>query len=304
MAVRSLGYWGFEVSDRAGWQWLLADALGLMRTEDGSDGAHVYRIDEYQSRIRVYEGPLDDVSFIGWEVGSSAELAEVKERLSGAGYAVEDGNDALCRARSVEELFTVRDPDGVRTEIFWGPQIAVQPFYSAGAPGGFIGAPNGAGHHVIVVQDREKTLSFYRDLLGLKLTDYIRSEEEGRPKVLVTFMHANPRHHSLAFVEVPFKPKRKMQHFALQAADMSAVGLAYDRLLARETPIAMTLGHHPNCQSFSFYVRSPSGVDVEYAWGTIDVDDTTWVPKTYSQLSDWGHKVGVDLIEADEPAGI
>ena len=304
MTVQSLGYWGFEVSDRAAWQRLLVDGLGLMRSEDGVDGAHVYRIDAYQSRLQLYEGLRDDISFIGWEVGGPAELAALSRRLEQAGYSIEIGDAALCRARFVEEMFTVLDPDGVRTELFWGPRIAVQPFFSSQAPGGFVGAPNGAGHHVIVVRDHKKTLAFYRDLLGLKLTDYIRSDEDGRPKVLVTFMHSNPRHHSLAFVEAPFKPKRKMQHFALQVRDMSAVGRAYDRLLAADTPIAMTLGHHPNCQSFSFYVRSPSGVDIEYAWGTIDVDDSTWVPKTYSQLSDWGHKVGLDLIEADEPVGV
>ncbi|HKY83121.1 MAG TPA: VOC family protein [Sphingobium sp.] len=303
MAVHSLGYWGFEVSDRAAWRQLLVDALGLMRAAKGSDGADVYRIDSYESRIRVYEGPLDDVSFIGWEVSGPAELALLKVQLQEAGYAIDEGDDELRRARSVEDIFVVHDPDGLRTELFWGAKMAAQPFSSPLVPGGFVGEPNGVGHHVLIVRDREKALSFYRDLLGLKLSDYIRSEEEGRPQILITFMHANPRHHSLAFAEVPFKPKRKMQHFALQVSDMSAVGLAYDRLLSGDLPMAMTLGHHPNCQSFSFYVRSPSGLDLEYAWGTIDIDDDSWVPKTYSQLSDWGHKVGVDLIEADESAG-
>ncbi|HKY82234.1 MAG TPA: VOC family protein [Sphingobium sp.] len=304
MSVRSLGYWGFEVSDRTAWRRLLVDALGLMEAAKGSDGADVYRIDTYESRIRIHEGPLDDVTFIGWEVGGPAELASLKARLQEAGCAIEEGNAELCRARCVEDLFVTYDPDGVRTELFWGPKMAAQPFWSPRAPGGFVGAPNGVGHHVLIVRDRENTLSFYRDLLGLKLSDYIRSEEEGRPQILVTFMHANPRHHSLAFAEVPFKPKRKMQHFALQVNDMSAVGLAYDRLLSGDLPIAMTLGHHPNCQSLSFYVRSPSGLDIEYSWGTIDIDDESWVPRTYSQLSDWGHKVGVDLIEAEEPAGV
>ena len=50
------------------------------------------------------------------------------------------------------------------------------------------------------------------------------------------------------------------------------------------------------------------GVD-HYELGTayghvaIEVDDAAWLPKTFSQLSDWGHKVGVNLIEADEPIG-
>ena len=297
MAVRSLGYWGFEVSDRSAWQQLLVDQLGLLRAENGGDNAHVYRIDRYQSRIRLYEGSADDVDFIGWEVSGPAELDAMAQDLRNNGYDVRTGDAALAKARCVEGLILVDDPDGVRTEIFWGAEIAARPFVSPLVPGGFVGAPNGVGHHVLLVRDREKTMGFYRDILGLKLSDYIRSEDPDRPQLLVTFMHANPRHHSFAFAEIPFRPKRKMQHFAFQVASMSDVGLAYDRILAAGTPVAMTLGHHPNCGSFSFYARTPSGIDFEFSWGTHQIDDATWVPKTYPQLSDWGHKVELDLIE-------
>lgn len=297
--VISLGYWGFEVSEREAWRHFLVDVLGLTGAERDTDGADVFRIDEYRSRLRIYDGPTDDVAFVGWEVAGPAELAEVGASLRQAGHEVVTGGAELAKARRVEDLLVLEDPDGVRTEIFWGAEIAATPFVSPLVPAGFVGSAEGVGHHVLVVRDREKTLGFYRDLLGLKLSDYIRSDEPGRPSLLVTFMHANTRHHSLAFAEVPFKPKRKMQHISFQVASMTDVGRAYDRVLAAETPVAMSLGHHPNCDSFSFYVRSPSGVDVEFAWGTRRIDDAIWAPKTYSQLSDWGHKVGLDLIEPD-----
>lgn len=299
-SVSSLGYWGIEASDRAAWRHFLVDHLGLVATTPGLDGADVYRIDSYESRIRIHEGPADDVAYIGWEVAGAGELAAIRDRLVSAGHAVEAGGPALARERAVEDIIVFQDPDGIRTELFWGPKIAPRRFVSPLASGGFVAAPNGIGHHVIVVRDREATFAFYRDMLGLKLSDYIRSESPDRPPLFVTFMHANPRHHSLAFAEIPFKPKRKLQHIALQLASMSDVGLAYDRLLSAETPMAMTLGHHPNCDSFSFYVRSPSGIDVEYSWGTREVDDETWTPKTYPELSDWGHKIGLDLIEPAE----
>lgn len=297
--VISLGYWGFEVTDRSAWQHFLVDLLGLSGGVRDADGADVFRVDEYRSRLRLYEGPADDVSFIGWEVAGPAALAEIASALRTAGHEVQAGGPDLAKARRVEDLIVLDDPDGVRTEIFWGPEVAAVPFASPLVTSGFVASAEGVGHHVLVVRDRDKTLAFYRDLLGLKLSDYIRSEGPDRPALLVTFMHANTRHHSLAFAEVPFKPKRKMQHIAFQVAAMSDVGRAYDRILADGAPIAMALGHHPNCDSFSFYVRSPSGIDVEYAWGTRAIDETSWVPKTYSQLSDWGHKVELELIEQD-----
>jgi 2,3-dihydroxybiphenyl 1,2-dioxygenase len=268
-----------------------------MEGPPGADGADVYRIDAYESRVRIYEGPSDDVAFIGWEVSGPQALADIAARLSSAGHRSTPGGPKLAKERQVEDLIFLEDPDGVRTEIFWGPQIASRPFHSPLTVGGFAGAPHGVGHHVLVVRDRERTLAFYRDLLGLKLSDFIRAEGAGRPPVLLTFLHANPRHHSLAFAEVPFTPKRKLQHIALHVNEMSDVGFAFDRLLSEKTPIAMSLGHHPNCGSFSFYARSPSGIDVEFAWGTREIDDSTWIPRTYSETSDWGHKVHLPLIE-------
>lgn len=297
MGIRSLGYWGFEVRDPEAWRNLLVSQLGLVEGPKGTDGADVYRNDAYASRIRIQPGEADDIAFIGWEVGGTSELAEMAGKLESGGYAVTTDTAELARHRQVEDLILVEDPDGVRTEIFWGPQIAERPFSSPLVPNGFVAAPNGVGHHVLIVRDREKTMAFYCDILGLRLSDYIRAGGGDGPELLVTFLHANARHHSFAFAQVPFIPKRKMQHFSVQVADMSDVGFAYDRCLAAGTPVAMTPGHHPNCLSFSFYVRTPSGIDVEYSWGSREVDDETWVPKTYSQLSDWGHKVELDLIE-------
>lgn len=302
MEVKSLGYWGIEASDRAAWRHFLVDLLGLMEGAPGADGADVYRIDDYASRVRIYEGPADDVAFIGWEVAGPQALDDISARLAAGGYPARPGGPELAKARNVEDLIVLEDPDGVRTEIFWGPKIAAKPFLSPAAVSGFVTSSHGLGHHVFVVKDRERTFAFYRDLLGLQLSDYIRSEPPDRPPLLVTFMHAkgvdaNSRHHSFAFAEVPFTPKRRLHHIALHVGQISDVGLAYDRLLAEVAPITMTLGHHPNCQSFSFYARSPSGIDVEYAWGTREIDDKTWTPRTYPELSDWGHKIQLELIE-------
>ena len=297
MGVRSLGYWGFEVSDPQAWTTFLVDQLGMVEGDRGADGSHAFRLDAYASRIRLHQGPSDDIAYIGWEVSSARDLNDQASKLEAAGYAITQGSGELAQLRQVEDLIVVYDPDGVRTEIFWGPRFSPKPFASPIVPKGFVAAPNGPGHHVLVVQDCDKTNHFYCDLLGLRLSDYIKSVEPDRPELVVTFLHANARHHSFAFAEVPFTPKRKMQHFAVQVADMSDVGLAYDRCLAAGHPVAMTLGHHPNCLSFSFYVRTPSGIDLEYTWGSREVDDTTWMPKAYSQLSDWGHQVKLDLIE-------
>ena len=45
-----------------------------------------------------------------------------------------------------------------------------------------------------------------------------------------------------------------------------------------------------NCYLLSFYTMSPSGFDVEFGWGAIEVDDDSWHVKVHHTNSAWGHK--------------
>ena len=70
---------------------------------------------------------------------------------------------------------------------------------------------------------------------------------------------------------------------------MDDVGLCWDRVLRAGHRVAQTLGRHPNDRMFSFYAYTPSGFQFEYGWGGREVDDDTWEPTTYDQISEWGH---------------
>jgi hypothetical protein len=71
---------------------------------------------------------------------------------------------------------------------------------------------------------------------------------------------------------------------------MSAVGCAFDRSRDSGTPIAMSPGDRPNDEAFSFYAKTPNGIEIEFGWGALQVDDEVWQPRTYSQAIDWGHR--------------
>jgi len=40
----------------------------------------------------------------------------------------------------------------------------------------------------------------------------------------------------------------------------------------------------------SFYLRTPSGFNVEYGWGAREVDDSTWQVQVHTAGSIWGHQ--------------
>ena len=290
--VERLGYVGFEVPNPKDWAAFFCDVVGLMPGDPRPDGSLAFRLDEYAQRFVVSEGPADDVAFVGWEVKDANALGAMQRRLREAGVSVAEGDPALAAARRVEQVIFFDDPNGIRTEIFWGPAIGESPFHSAQVPSGFLTGTCGLGHVVFGARDWQQTFDFYVGVMGLRLSDYIKAQPFPGIDLHITFLHANPRHHSYAFLVPPFLLPKKLQHFMIEAREMSAVGRAFDRFRDSGTPIVMSLGHHPNDGAFSFYAKTPSGIEIEFGWGGLLVDDEAWQPRTYSQLSDWGHRRG------------
>nr|BAC00789.1 extradiol dioxygenase [Rhodococcus sp. YK2]BAG80723.1 extradiol dioxygenase [Terrabacter sp. YK3] len=287
--VKELAYVGYEVSDLAAWEHFGVDLLGMQFGEKTTSG-FTLRTDHKAHRWVVEAGAADDLVVSGYEVASEPELDAIVQGLGSAGFEVTEGDAALAADRKVDRIFVTTDPMGNRVELVSGFADAETPFESTKLLGSFVTGNGGAGHQVLLTGDvsREEYLAFYVDLLGFKISDII--VEEVAPGIVadLIFLHCNPRHHTVAFGKLPF-PK-VTHHFMLEVSDIRDVGLAYDRCLDARQPFEMTLGMHPNDRMFSFYVRTPSGFNVEYGWGALLIDDETWEVKTLDRLHSWGHR--------------
>lgn len=271
-----LGSLGFEVADIAVWDHFFTSVLGVVNVGSGR-----YRNDGHAWRFQLTEGPSDDLAFVGWEF-TDDELDAALLRLRAAGHEVAEADPTV---RGVKRRYVVIDPAGISTELSSGPALAHEPFRSEVVPRGFVADELGLGHLVLSTLDKEASVRFYTELLGVKLSDHIVTEFFGH-KVDISFFHANARHHSVAFGG---PQKKRLHHFMLEARTMDDVGLAFDRALKGGVRIFQTLGRHPNDRMFSFYAFTPSGFQFEFGWGGREVDDTTWEPTTYGQISEWGH---------------
>ncbi len=289
MAISQLGYLGLSVGKLEEWEKLATRVLGLEVGRRGDDGSLFLRMDEYDWRIALHPGAADDVAYLGWEVPDEEALAEAVDRLKQHGATVRDGDAAKLEARGVCGLVDVVDPAGVAHEIYYGPRVRFeQPFRPSRAHSGFLTGSLGIGHAVLVIPDAEAGLRFYRDALGFRISDYIFLRPAPNFELKLHFMHANPRHHSLAFAQAPL-PKR-LNHFMLQVRELDDVGKALDLCAEHGVPIAQTLGRHTNDHMVSFYLRTPSGFEIEYGWGAREVDDTSWQVVTHESGSSWGHR--------------
>jgi len=288
MGVASLGYIGFEVSDLDAWHSYLTGFLGLMAAT--SDGASArYRMDDRAFRIQLEKGDADDISFIGLEVNTPAELQNLRERFEKAGVACSPASDNLKAERGVRDLMVLTDPAGLQVEIYVGATAHTNlPFVSAAGVSGFLTGEQGAGHVVLASEKMDEVRDFYAGLLGFQLSDTIGIAISPDFTLMLEFYHCNPRHHTLALVPAP-APKR-LHHFMVEMASLDDVGFAMDRMGALGIKQTMTLGKHSNDQMVSFYAETPSGFEVEVGTAGIEVHDEIWRVTHHEVTSMWGHK--------------
>jgi 2,3-dihydroxybiphenyl 1,2-dioxygenase len=285
--AHGLGYLLFEVSDLEAWDRFLTEVVGVERGETLGEDLRAYRTDERAARILLRRGPADDVTALGFEVESKQAMHELSTHARSAGHPVEPGTDEQAAARGVAGFVRTYEPGGVAIEIFHGPALAAQPFASELVATGFVTGELGAGHLALRAESIAQTRMFLEQVLRFSLSDYIRCTLPGDFKVDITFLHVNPRHHTVALGSGLAK---HLHHFMLQMRSLDDVGAALDRAFANDVRVVQGLGRHPNDQMVSFYCATPSGFECELGWGGRTVDDSTWEPTTYDRISDWGHQ--------------
>lgn len=284
--IEALGYLGLEVSSPDQWRQFATGHLG-MQAVDLPEGGFCLRMDNAAARIFVSQGPADDIAFTGWEVRDASALAALATRLDQSEVTVEHGDAALAARRRVAGLIRFLDPEGNAHEAFYGAlQKTNDPFIS---PTGvrFKTGRQGLGHIVYACSDKVPMMDFFINVLGFRLSDHINTEVVPGRMLELSFLRCNGRHHSLALAPLPV-PK-KLVHLMCEVTSIDDVGRAMHRCLADNVHLSFTLGRHSNDEMLSFYAQSPSGFDVEYGWGGLEVEDESWHVLTHDCNSAWGH---------------
>jgi len=278
--ISQLGYIGLEVSDVSAWTSLLSDVLGLHVDKPGDDGVTYWRMDEYNHRIAISQGPADDLIYAGWQATTAESFQDARKALDNAGIETVDGTESEIKARRVEDMFRFV-VGGLPMEIFWGPAILWdQPLRFGQTISGFKTGEGGLGHIVVQTPEMESAVKVFTDILGFRVSDYIWE---------IAFLRCNPRHHSLAIEPVEGEAK-KLAHIMLEVHTLDDVGAAWDRVRATKTPFMKTIGKHSNDHMISFYLTSPSGFDIEYGFGGLLVNEDKWAVSRHRAASVWGHK--------------
>lgn len=298
MAIHSLGYLGVSSALTDQWRQFAGQVMGL---EDVSarlaagDGELYFKMDEHPFRLFVEPGTDERLAVCGWETNSEQGLNDVAQALERAGVDFSWGTPELIAKRRVQNLLRFSDPAGNQHEAYWG---VVSDFVRVNSPAGvpgFITGDQGMGHVVLPAPNFDDTVAFFRDVLGFGLSDLMKirfTPDPAEPIKRLWFMHCNRRHHSLALFEMPMPAG--CVHMMVEVPSVDDVGLCNDRRIAADIKLSGTLGRHANDHMVSFYMRSPTGFDVEYGAEGRTVDDWSAYQVFESTVpSFWGHDFSV-----------
>jgi catechol 2,3-dioxygenase len=118
------------------------------------------------------------------------------------------------------------------------------------------------GHVHLKVADLERSVAFYRDVLGFEVTSRVRNE--------AAFLSAGGYHHHIGLntwesLGAPPPPRRStgLYHFAIRYPTRPALARALRALLARRVPLEGASDHGV---SEAIYVRDPDGNGIELYW--------------------------------------
>lgn len=287
MAISSLAYVGFKVTDMPRWQALLKGVYGAEIVSDVG-GTSKFRVDGYHHRITLETAASDAVGFVGWELGTTAALEAIVQRLDETGIDVKAAPAALCADRNYSAVYTFTDPHlMVTAELAAGPINTKAAFTPSRAIAPFnVDAKLGLGHLVFWVADLDEAVAFYKDVLGFKTSDTMAWDDNE-----AVFMHCNKRHHTIALMaQADGRPAGKLGHLMLESTAQDDVGTGYDLARDMNFNIMLEPGKHTNDLMQSFYLETPSGFWMEYGFGGRLIEGE-WTVEHYDAPMLWGHRM-------------
>jgi 2,3-dihydroxybiphenyl 1,2-dioxygenase len=287
VGITNLGYLVIGSNDLDGWAKFATDVVGFQIARH-SDTALALRMDKCAYRLLIEKGGEEDVKVAGWQLDTVEALDEYVARVRSHNVEVIKAGTELLKTRGVHALYYCIDPNNLRHEFYVDPTLAVDqdPFVSQVLQSRFLTDRFGLGHFVEVAKNYEETFHFLKNVLGLHVSGYMRP---AGTDVTVAFFHTDTgRFHSIATVALPKFPKL-CAHIGLEIEDFNDIGRAYDRADKADL-LELTMGHHPNAKTTSFYMRTPSDFWIEMGYGEVIIDDADWHIETHAELSAWGHK--------------
>ena len=239
--VKRIGHLTLETPDLERQVAYFTEVLGLgLVAKTASEAFLACPLDRYS--VVLQKGSEAKCRSLAMQLAAGSNLGDVARRLGERGVTVAAKSDS---GPDVGEVLSLIGPEGMTFELYNmvdGGEAAPR----AGIK------PRKLGHVAFNVQDVQKTVDFFVDMLGFRVSDWMGD--------FFAFLRCGPDHHTVNFVH---GTRTKMHHVAFEAQDWTHIKDACDFLGARRIPILWGPGRHPVGHNLFTYHHNPDGQIVE-----------------------------------------
>jgi catechol 2,3-dioxygenase-like lactoylglutathione lyase family enzyme len=241
--VKRLGHLTLSSPDPSRQAAYYTSALGLDVIES-EGGRFVLATRTGLEAIVLEKGDRAGVARLALQVAPGTDLGELSSRLSKQGIASERRRDVTP---GVRESVAFQDAEGRQLELY-----ADFSFAPASDADSAI-AVRKLGHVAFHTANLEKTVAFYRDVLGFRLSDQ-RSD-------FFAFLRCSRDHHTLNFLQAG--GHAGVHHMAFELRDEAEINRACDSFSRRNIklnwgPLRHIIGHN-----IAIYHKNPDNLTVE-----------------------------------------
>jgi catechol 2,3-dioxygenase-like lactoylglutathione lyase family enzyme len=219
------------------------EVVGLALVERTKDRAFL-ACKQGLEAIALEPGKSNSLTRIAFQVAPDSDLGEVAHGLAKHQVKTERRKDI---SPGVGEAIVFTDPKGSLVEIFADYRFAEDDNRTAGI------MPIKLGHVAYRVDDVQKTVNFYCDVLGFRVSDW-RDDT-------FAFLRCNTDHHTVNFV---YDAEPQLHHIAFEVKDWAAIQHAAEMLAKHDIHLVWGPGRHIIGHNIAIYHRNADKVRVEF----------------------------------------
>lgn len=273
--ITNLRYVALAVPDFRTERSFIANIWGL--PEIASDGATAYFAAEGSASayvFRVRAAPQRQLDVIAFAVRSDSAVDAKAQQLLTSGVRL------ICEPHRLQGPgggygFRFFDCDGRTLEISSGVADRTPRALARGES-----IPATLSHVVLHTPDIRKSVAFYEQHLGLRVSDWLGG--------FMCFLRCNSVHHCLAFLPGP----PCLNHVAFEMRDLDEMMRGVSRLVKDKVVLGWGPGRHTAGNNTFSYFLAPSGNVMEYTAEVQRIDESSWKPTIYEpspEITDqWG----------------
>ncbi|MGE0629495.1 MAG: VOC family protein [Hyphomicrobiaceae bacterium] len=240
--VRRLGHATFTTPDIERQVDYWTNVMGMVVTD--RTPSRVFLATQYgHEAIALEKGEAGYLKRLSFQVAPGSDLGELISSLSAHNVKCERATGV---SPGVEQAVTFTDPKGTLIEVYADYR------FSATDGRNPVLAPLKFGHIAYRVNDPQTITSFYTDVLGFRVSDWIGDH--------FSFLRCGPDHHTVNFARYA---EEKLHHIAFEMKDVATLHRACDFLAQNKIQLVWGPLRHIVGHNIAAYHRNSDDIRVE-----------------------------------------